>query len=71
MRCTFYKMYVCKIHAYGVHTYEVYTHDFDLSLTAPMSAAPVGISLCWVHAGFGFRKFLICPSRHTIVLSGM
>src|SRR5271168_1527489 len=30
-------MHACKMYAYEVHTYEVYTRDFDLSLTAPMS----------------------------------
>jgi hypothetical protein len=30
-------MDACKMYAYGVYTYEVYTRNFDLSLTAPIS----------------------------------
>jgi len=30
-------MDACKMYAYGVYTYEVYTRNSDLSLTAPMS----------------------------------
>jgi hypothetical protein len=65
-------MHVRKIHAYEVHTYKAYTHDFDLSLTAPMSRrtgwhTTVSSSMRWCvmvppnGSPIGAHKLLLLP----------